>query len=269
MQMFTTATTTTTTSLTWDRGNGTQGTGQYIRIPVRDEVIWSDWNDREMRVARTITVDDRGAVIDHPRDLTARQKADAEHAWKKFLRDQPEQEQHRLQRERARNGNVNPLLDTQARYHAQQQAEFDAQQRRFDAEQAAWRTQHAADLAAQQAAMAKLRIENEAANKRAEKLLIENLSLKQAAEYAQHKHVIVHGRHARYRIRQGRSMNIDVIDREGKVTRRLCAYPSHTIPDCDTMLAQKLMLETGEDDFLKIAIPHQAILGPAVLPALQ
>lgn len=263
----------TTTNLTWDKWNGTASTtSMTYQIAIDDGVNWSNWIDEsnEIRMMRTLRVDGNGHVLDHPRNLTARQKNEAERTWQRFLRDQPEQEQRRLQRERARNGNVNPMLQTaDQRARAQYERDFEAQQRQRLAEERAWAERNRAEIERQRIEMAALQIERDAANKRAEKLLVENLSLKQAAEYAKSKHIIVHGRHARYRIRQGRSMNIDVIDRSGLVTGRLCAYPSHTIPDCDTMLAQKLMLETDEDAFLRVAIPHGTINREMALPALQ
>ncbi len=56
-----------------------------------------------------------------------------------------------------------------------------------------------------------------------------------------------------YRIRQGRSGNVDLLGADGKPIRRYCAHPDLFVPDEDTMLAQKLMLETAEEQFLRTA----------------
>jgi len=58
-----------------------------------------------------------------------------------------------------------------------------------------------------------------------------------------------------YRIHKGIAQNIDLVE-EGKkgdkVIDTLCAHPDG-VPEGDAMLVQKLMLETNEKDFLKIA----------------
>lgn len=58
----------------------------------------------------------------------------------------------------------------------------------------------------------------------------------------------------RYRIDRGRSQNVRLVEETtGKVVRTYCAHPVEAVPDPDTMLAQKLMLETDEAAFLRIA----------------
>ena len=69
------------------------------------------------------------------------------------------------------------------------------------------------------------KIKREAAEKRGEQLLLDNLSKKERIEYLEKQHVIVHGRTNRYRIRRGRTGNVDVIGRDGRITHRLCAHP--------------------------------------------
>lgn len=56
----------------------------------------------------------------------------------------------------------------------------------------------------------------------------------------------------RYRIRHGIHGNVRLLDEAGKEIASFCAQP-HGVPDADAVLAQKLMLETAEDDFLKVA----------------
>lgn len=66
-----------------------------------------------------------------------------------------------------------------------------------------------------------------------------------------------------YRVRRGRSINVDEIAGNGEVVRTHCAHPSMDVPDGDTMVAQKLMLECDEQEFLRIAYKHAA-RGPRV-----
>lgn len=107
------------------------------------------------------------------------------------------------------------------------------------------------------------------AEARAEKLLLENLSLQQRLDYEKHRYFVVHGRNkTRYRIRRGRSGNVDVVTKSGHIEHRLCAHPNEYVPDCDTMLAQKLMLEFDEANFLRVANRHPGVSGQA-LPALH
>lgn len=109
-----------------------------------------------------------------------------------------------------------------------------------------------------------------AAEARAETLLIENLSLAQRLQYAETKAFVVEGRGGRrFRIRNGRSGNVDVVGRDGRVLHRLCAHPRELVPNCDTMLAQKLMLEDDEATFLRVANQHTAFDAAPVLEALH
>lgn len=121
---------------------------------------------------------------------------------------------------------------------------------------------------AQEAAHVKLR---EAAKARAEKLLVENLSPIQRAQFSKERCFVVDGRNGlRYRIRQGRSGNIDMVKADGTIQHRLCAHPREDVPDFDTMLAQKLMLEHDEDSFINLANRHHVLNpGARVLEALH
>jgi len=147
-----------------------------------------------------------------------------------------------------------PLEETQRRQgqleHLQGQglirpvsAEQREQWQREDAERRRVAEEHVKKLAEEQA-MAK---------ERAEKLLRSCLSPQQQDELERlhHFHLIVGNK--KYRINRGRSRNIQLIDETGKVVKHLCAHPREYVPDADTMLAQKLMLETDEESFLKIA----------------
>ena len=80
---------------------------------------------------------------------------------------------------------------------------------------------------------------------------------------------VVRGQSGRlYRIRMGRSANVDLLDASGKVIETLCAYPRDDVPDGDTMAAQKIMLECDEAAFLRLAIKHPARGQPVALPEL-
>jgi hypothetical protein len=91
------------------------------------------------------------------------------------------------------------------------------------------------------------------AKQRAEALLRSCLTPQQQEELDRlnHFHLLVGDR--RYRIKRGRSRNIELLDESGRPIKKLCAHPGEYVPDADTMLAQKLMLETDEEAFLKLA----------------
>lgn len=58
---------------------------------------------------------------------------------------------------------------------------------------------------------------------------------------------------AKYRIKRGRFGNVEELDADGRIIARYCIHPRQSVPDADTMLAQKLMLETDEAAFLRMA----------------
>lgn len=88
----------------------------------------------------------------------------------------------------------------------------------------------------------------------AEKLLLENLSQEQRQEYAHEKrfHVISQSG-KRFQVKLGRAGNVMELNESGKGVNRFCIHPTEAVPDQDTMLAQKLLLETDEEKFRKIA----------------
>ncbi len=120
-------------------------------------------------------------------------------------------------------------------------------------------------------AVEKARTQQKEAEDRAEKLLLENLSLQQQLDYRERNYFVINGKSGRrYRIRRARSGNIDVIDKKGRVEHRLCAHPNEWVPDPDTNLAQKLMLEHDEEGFHRIANRHASFdRNTAVLEALH
>lgn len=99
--------------------------------------------------------------------------------------------------------------------------------------------------------------ERASAKDRAERLLREHLTPKQREELQQKGHftleLLSKGQRKLYRIERGRSRNVKQVDDSGRVIKTLCAHPIAAVPDADTMLAQKLMLEGSEDEFLRIA----------------
>lgn len=88
---------------------------------------------------------------------------------------------------------------------------------------------------------------------RAEALLIAALTVEQKKEYGKDKTFTVWAAGKRYRIKEGRSHNIEELNSDGLKIATLCAHPREFVPNFDTMLAQKLMLETVPDEFLRLA----------------
>lgn len=86
---------------------------------------------------------------------------------------------------------------------------------------------------------------------RAERLLLEHLSPAQRAEYrADGEFTVLASGGRRYLIRKGRQHNVFELDDEGVRVKELCGHVSERVPDADNILAQKLWLETAEDEFV-------------------
>ena len=81
------------------------------------------------------------------------------------------------------------------------------------------------------------------------------LSPKQLAQYESYRYFDVIGRQSgkRYRIRHGRQMNIEQLDRNGRRVCGWCFFPQGSLVSGDVMLAQKAALELFEADALRIA----------------
>lgn len=93
------------------------------------------------------------------------------------------------------------------------------------------------------------------ARKRSIQLLRDSLTTIQRKEFDQYGYFFVNSPSGKlYRIREGRSINIDLMVGNSKtiVQKRLCAHPEEFLPDGDNMLAQKVLLEHQETDFLNI-----------------
>ena len=88
----------------------------------------------------------------------------------------------------------------------------------------------------------------------AERLLREHLDAEQVAQLERDRAFVVSvssGR--RYKIKRGRQGNVVEIDARGRSLRKFCIHADLYVPDPDTMLAQKLLLETDEAAFHRIA----------------
>jgi hypothetical protein len=93
------------------------------------------------------------------------------------------------------------------------------------------------------------------AQERGIQLLKEHLAPLQRKQYEKHGYFDVVGGKTgkRYRIRQGRQMNIEQLDRNGRRVCGWCFYPQGNLVSGDVMLAQKVALEVFEGDALRIA----------------
>ena len=95
--------------------------------------------------------------------------------------------------------------------------------------------------------------ERRRAHKRSLNLLVRCLTPAQRAQFAASSAFEVRAESGqRYRITYGNTANVEVLGQYGMVVRQLCAGPLD-VPTPALMLAQKLMLETQESEFLRIA----------------
>jgi hypothetical protein len=94
-----------------------------------------------------------------------------------------------------------------------------------------------------------------AAQARGMRLLGENLTPAQRAQYAKHEYFDVLGGESgrRYRIRHGFQSNVEQLDSKGRPQRLLCFMPEGDLVIGDVMLAQKLALELFELQTLEVA----------------
>jgi hypothetical protein len=97
---------------------------------------------------------------------------------------------------------------------------------------------------------------DQAAEAKARVLLERALTQQQRRDLFAKRCFYVKGRKFNYRVREGRSGNVDVLDVSGRVISRLCAHPLGRVPIYDMMLAQKLWIETDENMFLESAAPY-------------
>jgi hypothetical protein len=93
------------------------------------------------------------------------------------------------------------------------------------------------------------------AEARAVQLLARNLTRAQRERYETCRYFDVIGGDtgARYRIRHGYQMNVELLDREGRRSQIWCFVPKHGLPAGDIMLAQKIALELFEPEAIRVA----------------
>ena len=104
-----------------------------------------------------------------------------------------------------------------------------------------------------------LRSSSDGGSKRAQdrgiQLLTENLAPTQRQQFEKHGFFDVVGGSTgkRYRIRNGRQMNIEQLDKNGRRVCGWCFFPQGSLVAGDVMLAQKMALELYEGEALRIA----------------
>lgn len=125
--------------------------------------------------------------------------------------------------------------------HSRSSAEVRAKRARLDAEVAELRRRQEE--------------EQKTADARAEELLLSALDEEQKAEYRKDKsfHVRNPKSGRRYRIRRAWSGHVERIGDHGRPVERLCAHPRVQVPLPDNQLIAKLMIETDEDQFRRLA----------------
>jgi len=95
-----------------------------------------------------------------------------------------------------------------------------------------------------------------AAEVKAEMLLNYCLTAEQRDDLAKNNHFHLYTGNHKYRIERGVSGNVKLInDNDDKPKHQYCIHPVG-VPVADVMLAQKLLLETNEQEFLRIANKH-------------
>ena len=193
-------------------------------MTITNQAAWGAWNLQVQNAILTATSNQIGQVLTASTGAIINNTATlAINAWGPW--------NARFQ-ENLRNATPEQVAQTQARYREQQD--------RYREQQA------------------QIQVERSAAEKRAELLLQEVLSPKQREELAAKRYFTMEtiaktGERRIYRIHRGRSRNVEQVDESGRRIKMLCAHPVALVPDPDTMIAQKFMLETQEEDFLRIA----------------
>ncbi len=107
----------------------------------------------------------------------------------------------------------------------------------------------------QQAEVLALQENRRLAQVKAEKLLLANLDSDQGAEFRKTRQFVVRSADGErcYRVEYGTAGNIRLLDKSGKAVAKFCIHPHVCLPVEDVMLCQKLLLETDEKEFLRIA----------------
>lgn len=105
---------------------------------------------------------------------------------------------------------------------------------------------------------AKRKIFTDAAKTRARNLLMQMLNADQKKELEEKNlfHLTVHDRSGSmrvYRIEYGYAGNVKLLGNDGQPVKRYCIHADSRLPYEDQMLAQKMLLEANEKEFLRIA----------------
>jgi len=101
------------------------------------------------------------------------------------------------------------------------------------------------------------RLKKKDAKEKALALLRGALDQKQLEDLKKHNYFYVRSPSGKlYRIDEGRAGNVKLVDENKKRIKTYCAHPREYVPNHDTMLVQKIMLEHKEKDFLRIANVH-------------
>lgn len=102
----------------------------------------------------------------------------------------------------------------------------------------------------------------DAAKERSLELLLAHLTEKQRATFEKNKWFVVEGGKSKqlYKVQDLGHLraNVAVIHKNGIVIHRLCCHCDFSLPHYDQLLAQKVMLEYDEDNFLRLANRHAA-----------
>ena len=94
------------------------------------------------------------------------------------------------------------------------------------------------------------------AKKRARVLLLRHLTPEQRRAMKRSGHFKVLAQSGNMYIIEtthGQARNVKQVSKEGRVLKTLCAHPESHVPDEDAFLAQKLLLESAEQEFLRVA----------------
>lgn len=114
------------------------------------------------------------------------------------------------------------------------------------ARQAAIRAEYETRIAVETAA-------RKLAEAKAEILLRQLLTPEQKEDLEKKNCFYLHTAGKRFRIDRGRTGNVKLVDDKNEVVESYCIHPNIACPDADTMLAQKLLLETDLEKFERVA----------------
>lgn len=99
--------------------------------------------------------------------------------------------------------------------------------------------------------------ERERARENAKKLLLSILNEDQKKDWVAHGHFFLHVGDRKYRIKRGRSGNVELVDpKTHEILERYCAHPVQNVPDEDTAVAQMMYLLHDEQRFIGLANVH-------------